>query len=906
MRLVVLIVALLTASAAGAQREAGSARARAAQFVLVIDDSGSMERTDPDRLAVFAAQALLSILDDRDEVSVVRLNGPPGGETPPPIEPLARNRARMDGLLDLRGRLASYDGKNTTCRSALAVVRRLLAAAHRPNVAQVVLFLTDGECTPAGERPVPAELLQGLGSHAEGLFQFYLLRFRGQDVSPELETLARQTGTDTIEVGSADPTAILHAFATALSRSQGYEPDLLTPEDAEVAAHRGAKRVRLLAVARGERPALGLAIHDYQGRPALALGRPRPGVHRYPGKPNAFRFVALDYRPGTEPVSVKVTGAGRDWKVVAVPEYRLQLTLKVLEGACGAAGSPVQGIETGATACLVVDLVNEAGVTVSGDALGQELEALVRARRADTPAAAAVELPAQPVGTQARFQVQRDQMQAGDWIFQPLVRLSFGGEGRELALRGHARLLAVSSSTVTPVPGRLTFGKVLPGAEVTRPLSFQGNFATTPARLELRDRKDVPSCVTFELSGKPEGAPQPLTAGQLYTVALRVEPYCGPESFDLPLPTRLRLVFEPPPGARYLPAAEVPVDLQLVYQINPPAAVTIPVRGGESAELAVPIGGNRQRDLALRAVLAPTGEGARWPGDHLALAFAGGEGEEGEAAERSFTLPRAGGGPLRLTARAGSCCPGGSYATELGLMPADLAGYAKGAEPPAPLVVPVRVEVTRAGFLACWGPRILLALAALALVALVVYILSMFRHSRFLSPERVAEKLVPLAWMASGGTVEQSNWREPVLQMVRREMRWPARVRTWLKANPLAFGLKGGAYRETLELTLQPQRDNSTANLVPRRNFPELLKRDADGFRGQLFAVAHGSVSFLGVPDQGHRICQMTLDGVPRPAPRRGGEPEKPEPVPLRGHKLLRHPEKWERRAGLPAGWRVG
>lgn len=900
---VLCALALQAAVPAAARQEAASAQARAAQFVLVIDDSGSMRTTDPDRLAVFAARALLSILDDRDEVSVVRLNAAADREAVPPIEPLARNRQRLQGLLDLRGRLAAYDGRNTTCRSALAAVERLLEAAYRPNVAQVVLFLTDGKCTGADEEPAPAAFLGGLRSHGEELFQLYLLRFRGEQVSPELVTLAERSGGETLEIGAADPTAILHGFATALSRSQGYEAELLTPADAEVAAHRGAKRVRLLGVARGEQPPLGLAVHDYQGRQALALGQARPGVHRFERK-NPFRYVALDYRPGTEPVTVKVTGAGDDWEVVAVPEYRLTLGMKAHEGACGAGGSPVQGgVETGGTACMVLELVNEAGVVVSGDGLGDQLEAFVRMRRANEPSESAVDLPAEPVAGQARFHLQRDRMEAGEWLMQPFVRLGFGVAS---TLRGRSRLLNVASSTATTSPDRLGFDRVRPGGEVTQYLSVGGNFQTTPAHLELPARKDVPSCVTFDLAGKREGTPQPVTAGQRYAVTLRVAGYCGPESLELPVATRLRLVFSPPPGARYLPAAEVPVDFILDYLITPPKEVVLRLRGGETAEVTVPIGGNRRKDVALEATLAPTAAAVGWPGDDLALAFAG-AGSRGEpGAAQLFTLPRAGGAPLRLTAAAVRCCAAGTYTTHLGLVPADRTAYARGAEPPAPLVVPVRVEVASAGFAACWLPRILWTLLALLLVALVVYVVSMFRHSRFLSSDRVAEKLVPLAWTRSGGTTEQKNAREPVLQMVRRGMRWPARARAWLAANPLAFGLRGGAYRETLELDLQPQRDNSSVGLRALRNFPDLVKRDPKGYPGQLFAVAHGSVSFLGVPDPGHRICQMTLDGAPRPFRKPGAGPDQPEVMTLRGQRLLRRPETHERREGLPAGWRVG
>jgi hypothetical protein len=336
----------------------------------------------------------------------------------------------------------------------------------------------------------------------------------------------------------------------------------------------------------------------------------------------------------------------------------------------------------------------------------------------------------------------------------------------------------------------------------------------------------------------------------------------------------------------------------------------VKVRGGATQEVSVPIGGNRQKDLALKAVLPATRQSARWPGEDLVLSFAG-EGAEAEGEDGALTqtvaLPRSAGAPLRLAAQAHRCCAGGSYRTELGLVPAAATGYARGAEPPAPLVVPVRVEVESAGFWACYGPRVLLALALLLLLLLIAYVVNMFRHSHFLTADRVAEKLAPLSWTGSGSTVDQRNSREAVLQMVRREIRWPARVKAWLQANPLAFGLKG-AYRESLELFLQPQRDNSSALLVPARDFPDRLRRDPESFRGRLFVVAQGSVTFLGVPDAAHRLCQMTLDGARRPVvvKRKPGEPEKPEVVPLKGQRILRHPEKWERREGLPAGWRIG
>ena len=86
-------------STALAQGEVSSAQARTAQYVFVIDDSGSMSKqtrggppADPDRLSVFAVRSLLSMLDDADEVTVVRLNGPSDSEAIAPISALKTSR----------------------------------------------------------------------------------------------------------------------------------------------------------------------------------------------------------------------------------------------------------------------------------------------------------------------------------------------------------------------------------------------------------------------------------------------------------------------------------------------------------------------------------------------------------------------------------------------------------------------------------------------------------------------------------------------------------------------------------------------------------------------------------------------------------------------------------------------
>lgn len=896
--LVVLLLPYLSI-AAEAQTRTGtsSAGARAAQFVFVIDDSGSMATTDPNRLSVFAVQALLSMLDSRDEVSIVRLNGAVEGEQPPPIEPLSRNRKAMEGLLDLGSRLAAYSGQNTTCRSALGQVKTLLEAAYRPGVAQAVFFLTDGECTPAAsEIPAPAGFLQGLRSHAEGIFQLYLIRFRGESASPELMQLARMTGGDILETDSTDATRLLHAFATALSHSQGFEAEIIDPRAPNVAAHRGARRVRLLALAPGGGQNLGIQALDREGRPHYSR-QPRLGEHRFPGK-EAYRFVAVDYKPTEEPVRIQVTGAGSGWKAVVLPEYRLSLRARFLLGGCDEGAQRAGGVvEAGSTVCIVADLVNEQGATVAGDLTGQALQAalLVRPRGA---ADFGPPLPMEPVGDKARFQLERKLEETGDWIYQPVLSLGFTNQ-ESGAIRAIQKTFQITRTDISLEPARLSFGTLHPGQEAAQSFKLVGSWPSTPVRIELRDRSDVPSCVTFVLNGHPEGRAQKIQPGQGHTLTLRVAPYCGPESFSERFSKRLGLTFEG------LAEREALVEFSVESEVRFPREIVLQVRDGEGMA-PLEIRGNWSSALSLKGSLAAIPPS--WPAERLTLGVTGAGLDRDESTLTTpFLLPRDGGG-VHLRATAHPCCASGSHRAEMRLSPASLEGYAPGTRPPDPLVLPLRVEIQDEGLWACYGYWILRGLLALLLLILVLYVINMFRNTRLLKPARVAEKLVPLHWTAHGGTAEQKGHRARVLDIVRSAVSWRRRWAAWLKANPFAFGLPGGAYHETLELYLQPHREitKSTASLMPQRRFPDKLSQQPETFTGRLFATAQGGLSFWGVPDREGRIGRMTLENAPAPRVTTS-DPAKRELVKLRGSRLLRHPEDWEApEEGRPAGWLVG
>ncbi len=904
------------------QPEVSSAAARAAQFVFIIDDSGSMKTTDPDRMAIFAVQSLVSMLDDRDEVSVVRLNGPHDGVPPPPVAPLRQNRAQILDLLALDKTLARYDADNTRCRTALEATRRLLDAAYRPDVAQVVIFLTDGECTPASEEQPNVEgMLGGLRSQKDGLFQFYLLLFHGARATPAMATLAARTGGEAIEVGGGDPTAILHPFATALSRSQGYESYLLAPGQQRLAAHRGAERVRLLAVAPGEGPPLTLAVHDQKGNTPQIAGAPRTGIHHYP-KGRVFRFAALDYRPNVEPVTVEVKGAGEAWKVVALPEYRLSVRMSFSQGLCDHPGAPVRfGVDTGSSVCVLSELVNGEGDVVGGDVTGGDLKTVVRVRRPDQPGSSPLELTANPLpGDRARFGLLRRDLPRGDYEFQPEVTLNLTS-GDAVHLRGRPMLLAVSSLVITPQPDRFDFGTLRPGDSALRPLTLTGSFPPVPGRIELRDRGDVPACISAELGGIREGTSQPVRVDQGYNLALRVEPYCGPQPFQRSFDTVLRLAFETGAGERQLPVVELPVHFAVNYDIHTPRELIAQVKAGEAVDLPLPVSGNFRRDLALRAVVAGAGDPeVTWPKDtdDLALGFAapGRKGilRDGKGAPRLVHDFVAGPGsaaggraPLLLRVVPERCCGNGTYRTKVGLVPAAGQFQPPGAPPLAPILVPVRIEVVPAGFWACYGPRILWAIAGLLLLLLLLYATNMIRNSSFLKPEALAARLKPLVWTGYGDAVEQKNSSQEVLRLVRRGLPFGARTLAWLRANPLRFGLPGGAYHETVELFLQPHRDMARSQVILRvePDLQQRMAREPAIFGGRLFATALGGVTFLAMPDGGGKIARLAQQDSY--VPTTPEEESKPKVAKLRRAKLLKRLEDRESyQEDAAAGWQVG
>jgi hypothetical protein len=149
--------------------------------------------------------------------------------------------------------------------------------------------------------------------------------------------------------------------------------------------------------------------------------------------------------------------------------------------------------------------------------------------------------------------------------------------------------------------------------------------------------------------------------------------------------------------------------------------------------------------------------------------------------------------------------------------------------------------------------------------------------------------------------VEQKGSQQDVLRLARKGLPSRDRILTWLKANPLRFGLPGRAYHETVEVFLRSHRDvaHSSLALLAEPELQARMAREPETFSGRLFATALGGVTFLAVPDSRGRITGLAQQDGWMPATEEG----KPKVVKLRRAKLLRQ-EGYEE--DTAAGWQVG
>ncbi|MEM9594345.1 MAG: hypothetical protein AAGD06_08780, partial [Acidobacteriota bacterium] len=745
--------------------------------------------------------------------------------------------------------------------------------------------------------------LRDLRSHRDGRFQLYFLTFKGRDTTDALRQQADRTGGETIPVEGGRPADVLHAFATALSRSQGYEGRLLDKDDAALDPYRGAERIRLLAMVKEEadRPLGDLTLKATSGGrpvPVDVLASPEP--HQYEDG-GVYHYVAGTYDPTGAEVEVDLEGTDR-WKMVALPEYRLTVDMEAFAGACDSGGTQVENrLDVGEDLCLTVEL---ARWTPDGDPepVGLEVTAgEVEGEVVMTRSTGEVEtLVGRGVGELAQFQVQQSDLAAGNYGFRPVIRIR-RPSGTELRLPGERRPLEVQTLTLTASPPRLDLGRLFPGGR-QRVSGFKvtGNYKARPARVEAFPADALPECVSLGVGTAAVGQSFQLGPEQEYQVVATAEPECGSgASAPQPLDFELRLTFE----SAEVPPVQVPVSLVFDGTLETLDTRTLTLRSGEYLDLlgedggGIPLPGAAEVSESFEARFDP---GETWPGDDLALGFLTGGASpklerKGTEISRAKTfqgerLPR-----MRVEAR--PCCDSGLYEGSLMVIPVGGGQAAR---------VPLEVTVEHRWW-PCWRPWIVAGVLCLLLFLLLSYLGNMFFSTSLLRADQLAARLVPLRWDDMGGVETHAKGQRHVERLIRKALTPRQRVAAWLGANPLVFGLPGREYAETVELTLVPHNDvhRSMVRLVPERDLFRRLQADPEGGRGKLYARAVGSgVQVFGVPGKGYRYGRL----VPKRYEDRAGGDQVPKAKldTLRREKLLAPVPDRERQEGLGAGWQVG
>lgn len=348
----VIAMAALCASPAAAQSYG--------QYLVILDDSGSMERSDPDRLVVMAGAALTAALDESDQVMLVGLNELASGVVNGPRfrspSQLLEGRDGDEGnriLTDQTfARLAAFDGQ-TPCGQALARARAILNDVASAGAPQTLLLLTDGACNGSLE-PAP-RWLGGLRAHQDDRFRFVLLVRRGSGrPARQLVSYAEGTGWSGETEVAFDARALLRAFAEVLSFSRGLTFD----EGGRVGLERtfaGARSVRALAVSEAGTSPLLLERTD---------GTALTGGPTY-GSLFGWSLRTATFEPTPAPVAIRSTSVGAE--VLVIPLYG-KLEVEAILAPCGDAPAlPWDheiSIRAGHPACAWARLVGDADETI--------------------------------------------------------------------------------------------------------------------------------------------------------------------------------------------------------------------------------------------------------------------------------------------------------------------------------------------------------------------------------------------------------------------------------------------------------------------------------------------------------------------------------------------------------------
>lgn len=724
------------------------------QVVFGLDDSGSMGRgsggTDPDRLSRFATGALIAALDDTVEATILAMSERDGERSGPAMAPLALNRGFLEGLIRApersseRGEFWNYDGRDTPCQRLLDGIQQTLNEAYRPDATQVAIFLSDGECTDSVNTRrfldgLRSEQRAGRAENGPRPFQFYLVCMgQDQSCSPQLAQLARDTGGQAYPVTSSAPRDLVQVFGTALGRSQGVCPTVHSETDNRLLSHPGASSVRLLGFAREG----GASAIRFANGTGAEMRTERSVIHHSDAR--LFRYVSGTMAPNEDVVVLDIEGdRSEGWAIVAVPDYRLRPTLRVLNHDCDQEEDTELGgaASGGQTLCVELRVTGEGDRLVRRDGVGTGMSATLTIEApAEAGMSGAFPMNASSDGMASfRFSLPR----VSDGVYQLSAALTvdmnctsqMGVDRPEpVTLQSDSRSLTVSTLQASFDVDEVDFGVLGLGASADQRITPGGNFARTEMDFALAGADSLPPCVRLSLNSLPPGSRIWVSSGQAMQLQASVEPFCDWSVGEQTLRTTLTL--NDPTGS--VPPLLQNISLTLRPVISAPSPSSVAVAAGESGTLQLALNWSTERESLviaelldmpqereLELQLVPPAVPVPLP-PSLVLP----EGAVVYRVPASSSAETGGAIEIPLEARASACCSNGLYDATLALSPM-IDGL-----PGAQRSVPITVTVSDHSWWACNSRNVFLALLAFAAFWVIGFVTRFFSQ-RHLVPKGI-------------------------------------------------------------------------------------------------------------------------------------------------------------------------
>lgn len=692
------------------------------QYLIIVDDSGSMDASDPRRLVMLASLALGAALSDGDQVMVAGLNQLADARSNPKfISPreLLTERDGNEGERALAGAqfeaMARHRGA-TPCKEALDRAATLLEQVASAGTPQTLLLLTDGACS--GAIDPAATWLARLTSHAEGRFRFALLSKKsfGERVDPALVEYATATGWTSDPNISFDSRSLLRAFAEVLSFSRGLRYD----EGGRVGLERsfaGAREVRVLAVSSdGQAPITLASAHADGGRETAITGGPTYKHGQY-----GWSLRVAKTGPQEQPIAARSPDAGVE--VLVIPSYG-QLHLEAVVSPCSESDAerpPLpwtreRAVRSGQPACAWARLVGDRGETIHpARSFSFEIELCEDEKcerssgmQPDQDGTFNAQLGVMPEGRSERwFRAKGGSLAAPILARRGIQAVAFG-------------ITSVARADAPDVPiDKVDLGVLPASLPTVLTLEFSGSFpdggeadVTCGVAGEAGQTNvfaGAQACLKCVPKPSSVGLQDPFTV-QVEVAATGLCPMISDKLGELPV--ALDLVVAGKGAAEKVGTRRVPLSATLRHAVIAPQKVE--VTGGEQAEatLSFPAPVNSTVELEL----VPDGE---VPED-LQVALVQTElrvsGKAGDVAEVAISMTAA------------DCCSAGDYAYTLHVR--DRAG---GPE----LAIPVTVTVAKPSFWTCPGKMIAMWTAIAVALGFLVWLIR-----GFTSPKKFAETAV--------------------------------------------------------------------------------------------------------------------------------------------------------------------